>query len=221
MKRLALLILVLGLLIIEPYLGSLRVQSKMEDARTPSSTEFFFRFLGEIRYTLAAYLWLKTEVYHHELGLNFTSSQIGREDPKKVGEILAICRLVTRLDPEFVQAYDLGAWRLARGLGKTDEAIRFLKEGVALNPKNPVLYDDLGEIYFFFLKDCDHSIAYLEKAAQLNRNKTPLGFDLRILGRCYESKHDISKALAAYQWLLQIFPEDAFARARISKIKAP
>src|SRR5579872_6126652 len=143
MKRLVLGLALIGLLAVEPFLGQERFSNGLEERAQISVSEFFLRFFGEIRYTLASFLWLKTEIYHHELNLSI-SSRIGAEDPKKVGELLAICRLVTRLDPGFVQAYDVGAWRLAAGLGRFDDGFAFLKEGLSHTPDSPLLNSDMG-----------------------------------------------------------------------------
>jgi len=219
MKRLLLIVVVLGLLAVEPLLSNLRFQQKMEDASVPSTSEFLLRFLGEIRYTLAAYLWLKVEIYHHELNLTTLSATVGGEDPKKVGEILALCRLVTRLDPQFIQAYDVGSWRLSRGLGKFQDAADFLEEGLRNNPDNPVLVQDMAELYVFYEKNCVAAIPYLEKTSILNPTKQAQGNDLRLLGSCYDLLGQPAKSIDTYLRLQALFPDDPIPKLRIKAVR--
>lgn len=219
MKKIIFILLLIGLFAVEPYLGNLRVHEQLEGKAAPTATEFALQFLGEIRYTLAAYLWLKTEIYHHELGLAMSPGVVGSANARKVGEILSICRLVTRLDPHFIQAYDLGYWRLAKSLGKYDEAIAFLREGLEKNPESALLNDDMGQLYFLVLKDCGHAIPYIERASTLNQDKVGLSLDLRILGHCYERQNQSNKALQAYQRLLLLNPGDTPAQTGLARLK--
>lgn len=219
MKRWLILALCLALLLIEPYLAAQRFSLQMEQAGPVSVSEFFLRFLGEIRYSLASYLWLDVEIYHHEVGATTISSHIGVLDPKKVGEIIGLCRLVTKLDPHFVQAYDVGSWRLIEGLGKFKDGMSFLKEGIANNPDSDMLYDDAGLVYFFDLKDCPDAIPYLEKAVEYSGNNLMNRKDnMRMLGACYDKEGEKDKALDLWRAYLQLVPGDTGAKQRIKKL---
>lgn len=219
MKRIFLAGLFLLILLIEPKLADLRTRELWEEPGLPTAGEFALRFLGEIRYTLAAYLWLKVEIYHHELEIDFSSHKSGLAETKKIGEILSICRIVTRLDPHFVQAYDVGAWRLAESLGEVNQAIDFLNEGLKTNPENALLNDDLGQIYFFLLKDCERAVPYLEMGARKNKEKVSLGIDLRILGHCYEKENRTHDAIHAYWVLERLFPDDPLPANRLKLLR--
>ncbi len=219
MKRVLLIVLLVALLGIEPLLNEQRSALQLEEQGKATPTEVMLRFLGEIRYTLASYLWLKTEIYHHELGLTTLSSKVGVGDPKKIGELLAICRLVTRLDPGFVQAYDVGAWRLAQGLGKFVLAVDFLKEGLAHNPNSATLNIDLGLVYFLYLKDCKDAIPYLEKTVTLDKDRLEKGNALRLLGHCYKKEGRVHEAMASFQQLLVLFPDDSGVRAQLKALE--
>jgi tetratricopeptide (TPR) repeat protein len=215
MKRPLVFLLFLGLFFVEPFLASERIALQIEDTGPVSFTEFTLRFLGELRYTLASYLWLQTEIYHHELNLGVIRGSVGH-GPPSVKEIIAICRLVTILDPHFIQAYDIGSWRLVQGLGDFKRGFAFLREGIANNPNSYLLYADMGDFYFLYLHDRKKAIPYLKKAYELSNNDYYPHLDtLRLLATCYETTGQKEKALSAWQEVLKIHPGDPAAIARI------
>lgn len=212
----------IALLVIEPFLAKERQTVGLEENEKISVSETLFRLMGEIRYSLASYLWLKMEIYHHELGLDEVTSRIATGDPKKIGEILAICRIVTKLDPGFIQAYDIGSWRLAQGLGKFDKAIAFLKEGIAHNPKSAALYGDIGTIYFFYEKDYPRAIPYLKNAIQLSdekSNQAEKALRLKMLGYSYEKVNDFQGALKAFEALDRLTPSDPSVQYQLDNLR--
>lgn len=204
--------LLIALLLVEPFLAKERVALGFENNQKVSVSETFLRMLGELRYSLASYLWLKTEIYHHELGLTTVTSRIGTADPKKIGEILSICRLVTKLDPGFVKAYDIGSWRLAQGLGKFNQAIGFLKEGISHNPNNAGLYADMGMIYFFYMKDYRDAIPYLKKSTRLTQDKLQKELQMKMLGYADEKTGRFKDAYQTFKEISGLYPDDTAAR---------
>lgn len=100
--------------------------------------EVLINSLGNIRYTLAGYLWIRTEFYIHYSG-NVTINQLT--------EIAYYTRFITMLDPNFVEAYDFGAYQLAFFVNKPQEGLNFIKEGVKNNPNYWKLYYTAGIIY--------------------------------------------------------------------------
>lgn len=133
-------------------------------SKDSSSTQILLNMLGELRYTLAAFVWLKADYYHHEYEYN-------KMDWKRNESLMSLLRLVTILDPHFVQAYDFGGYHLAINLKKPQEAYRFLKEGIANNPGRFELYWELG----FILtqeKKYNEALLYLLPALQLVNQTT-------------------------------------------------
>ena len=65
--------------------------------------------------------------------------------------------IATTLDPNLVPAYQFGAIFLSekvpRGAGRPDLAIQLVERGIRENPDYWRLYQDLGNIYYFDLKD--------------------------------------------------------------------
>jgi tetratricopeptide (TPR) repeat protein len=75
--------------------------------------------------------------------------------------------ITTTLDPNLIVAYRFGATFLAepppRGAGNPDRAVELLDRGIRANPSAWRLYEDLGFVYYFNLKDYPKaSAAFLE-----------------------------------------------------------
>jgi hypothetical protein len=75
--------------------------------------------------------------------------------------------ITTTLDPQLIVAYRFGSTFLSeappRGAGRADLAIELINRGIRANPDYWRLYEDLGFIYYFNLKDyAKASAAFLE-----------------------------------------------------------
>ena len=75
--------------------------------------------------------------------------------------------IATNLDPKLIVAYRFGSTFLSeaapRGVGRPDLAIELINRGIKENPREWRLYEDLGFIYYFNLKDFTKaSAAFLE-----------------------------------------------------------
>lgn len=142
-------------------------------------TSLFFGF----RKVAANFLWLQVDKYFH-------SGEMHR--------MLPLMRTSVALDPNFVDAYLLGAWHLAynltaklpvtpepqkefhpkykKRLGIREEwyyvATDFLKDGIRKNPRDYRLYFDLGyAIYENKLGDHANAVRYLDEARRYEHDK--------------------------------------------------
>lgn len=112
----------------------------------------------EYRTFLADVYWTRAVQYFGEKHV--------REDANL--ELLApLLDLTTTLDPNLVVAYHFGAVFLAepppRGAGRPDLAVKLLRQGIAANPDQWRLYQDLGFIYYWEVRDYQNaSLAFLE-----------------------------------------------------------
>ena len=65
--------------------------------------------------------------------------------------------IATTLDPNLMVAYRFGSTFLSdaapRGAGRPDLAVQLIERGIQANPKEWRLYQDLGNIYYFDMKD--------------------------------------------------------------------
>ncbi|MDQ7823414.1 MAG: tetratricopeptide repeat protein [Candidatus Eremiobacteraeota bacterium] len=164
-KIAALIVLLVFCAVIGARLESMQlVQNRIQAGS--SSTQMLLSLLGELRYTLAAFIWLKTEFYHHEY--EFTQKDWRQNEP-----LMPLIRLVTLLDPHFVQAYDFGGYHLAVNLKKPDEALNFLHEGIEHNPQSFELLWETGYI-LYQEKKYREAIPYLLQALPLWRQSSSM-----------------------------------------------
>jgi tetratricopeptide (TPR) repeat protein len=81
--------------------------------------------------------------------------------------------ITTTLDPNLVIAYRFGAMFLSPaapgGAGRPDLAVQLIERGIQANPEYWRLYEDLGFVYYFDLKDYQKaSAAFLEGSKKPN-----------------------------------------------------
>ncbi len=81
--------------------------------------------------------------------------------------------ITTTLDPNLVVAYRFGAMFLSQaapgGAGRPDLAVQLIQRGIQANPEYWRLYEDLGFVYYFDLKDYQKaSEAFLEGSKRPN-----------------------------------------------------
>ena len=78
--------------------------------------------------------------------------------------------VTTSLDPKLIPAYRFGSTFLAepqpRGAGRPDLAIELLERGIRANPDQWRLYQDLGYVYYFELKDYKKAAAAFEEGSK-------------------------------------------------------
>lgn len=79
--------------------------------------------------------------------------------------------ITTTLDPELLPAYRSGSIFLSdappRGAGQPDLAVKLLERGIASNPQQWRLYQDLGNVYYFDKKDYAKASETFAKGADL------------------------------------------------------
>lgn len=120
-----------------------------------SSFETLLGALGGFRNFLAAILWLKVDNYHHE------AEWADSPELQKGKDILVLIRLITWLDPHFVEAYVVGGWELIM-IGKKEEGLEFLKEALERNPENYFIVKELAFEYLFSLKKYQQAVKYAQ-----------------------------------------------------------
>ena len=183
-----------------------------------SGVSIFNLFFG-FRKVAANFVWIQVDRYWH-MGL------IYRMYPS-----MLTC---VALDPNFVDAYLLGAWHMAYNhtakmpdtpapMKEWDEnfgacvgqkerlyyiAIDFLKDGIRNNPRNYKLYFDLGfAIYKIKLKDYENAVRYLSEAIRQPHDR----WVPRQLYICKEMNGQYEEAVAGWQDYMKRFPESQTA----------
>jgi len=168
--------------------------------------------------TMAANLvWLQVDKYWHQ-GMMF--------------RMYPLMKTCVTLDPNFIDAFLLGAWHLAynmtAGLPDTPEklkeydpvhkmrvgekeqlynyAIDFLKDGISKNPKNYKLYFDLGfATYETKLNDHANAVQYLSEAIRHRHDQ----WVPRMLYRSMQMNGQFEDALAGWEDYKAKFPESS------------
>jgi len=161
--------------------------------------------LGGFREVAASMLWMKTHEYWHK----------GHGTQAKA---LWLMRLVTLLDPHWLEPWRITAWHLAYNLYvETDDpalqakylqmGVECLKEGISWNPDRYDLYLELGWTLFDKVKDYEEAPKWFRAAM---RYPHPEYVD-RLVGHAYERMPDIPRALDAYDYCMKRNPLDQTA----------
>jgi tetratricopeptide (TPR) repeat protein len=80
----------------------------------------------------------------------------------------------------------------ASRLKQADEAINYYNQAMALDPKNHVAYNGIGEVYRDVKKDMDKSIEWYKKSLAVKKDERKACFGL---GYCYNSKGQFTEAI--------------------------
>ncbi len=115
---------------------------------------------GQFRIVFANLLWIKVDKYHHEW-LEHHSNWAEDKD------LLPLLRLITWLDPHFVQAYQVAGFMLSGNLHRYEQARQLLEEGIRHNPHSPELYEEMGMAIIRATRDYRQAYPYLAKALSL------------------------------------------------------
>lgn len=170
-------------------------------------------FLG-FRKTAASFLWIQVDEAFHEGAMQ---------------RLIPLMRTVVLLDPNFVDAYLVGAWHLAYNataqLPDTPErlkvydpehgawvgdkerfyyaGVRFLKDGIRNNPRDYRLYFDLGfAVYEEKLKDHARAVRYLKEATR----QTHESWVRRMLYHCLRRNGQLEESRDGWRDYLKMDP---------------
>ncbi len=110
---------------------------------------------------LADFYWTRAVQYFGRQKLT------GTGDFQELGPLL---RITTELDPHLLIAYRFGAIFLAEeppsGAGQPDAALALIRRGIAANPSYWRLWQDLGFIYYWNLKDYARAASAFEAGSR-------------------------------------------------------
>jgi tetratricopeptide (TPR) repeat protein len=124
-------------------------------------------------------------------------------------------RIITWLQPHFVEAWSLGGWHLAYNMSVytkdkkqsqtfIKEGLEFLREGITKNPGIYDLYFELGWTYFHKLEDYDNAVKYFKKTVKYER---PHYVD-RMLAHAYHKKGDLAGEIEQWERCLTLYKDD-------------
>ncbi len=183
-----------------------------------SGVNIFNLFFG-FRKIAASLIWLEVDRYWHQ-GLLY--------------RMVPLMRTCVTLDPNFVEAYLIGAWHLAYNataklidtpqhlkkwspkykacVGEKETfyylAIDFLKRGIRHNPRDYKLYFDLGfAIYKNKMNDYPNAVRYLTEAVRVPHER----WVRRQLYICQELNGQYEEALQGWEDYKKRFPDNPVA----------
>jgi tetratricopeptide (TPR) repeat protein len=97
---------------------------------------------------VAAIYWTRAVQYYGNKKVN---------EDTNLASLWPLLDVTTALDPNLIPSYRFGSTFLAepqpRGAGRPDLAVKLLERGIRANPEYWRLYQDLGYVYYFDLKD--------------------------------------------------------------------
>lgn len=184
-----------------------------------SGVSVFNLFFG-FRKMAANFVWLQVDRYWHT-GLVF--------------RMVPMMNTCVALDPNFVDAYLIGAWHLAYNVtakmmdtpyelrewdakynacvGEKERyyywAVDFLEKGIRNNPRNYKLYFDLGfAVYKNKLKDYANAVKYLSEAVRVPHDR----WVPRQLFICQELNGQYTEAYQGWEKYMSMFPESQTAQ---------
>lgn len=200
-----------------------KVIGGMEGQGSVSIFNLFFGF----RKVAANFVWLQVDRYWH-MGHLY-----------KMVPLMKTCVL---LDPNFIDAYLLGAWHLGYNataqieftpmplrvwddkyqdcIGEKEKyyylAIDFLKDGIRNNSRNYKLFFDLGfGMYREKMDDMENAILYLTEAVRLPHER----WVPRMLYKCLEEDGQYEKAMEGWKINLERFPDHEVTLRSMDRIR--
>lgn len=119
-------------------------------------------FAGQVRGLLADFLWLRVDEYQHRRRI--VNGDILQADDEA---LMPLIRLITWLNPHFVDAYALGGQWLAFHFNRPREALAFYEEGIRNNPREAGLLTGAAWVYWRFQHDNAAAAAKVDRAAEV------------------------------------------------------
>lgn len=112
---------------------------------------------------------LAADLYWMRAIQHFGDTRRATEGPRRYELLYPLLNITTSLDPQFTVAYRFGAIFLSEpppgGPGRPDQAIALLERGVAAQPRNWRLVQDIGMVHYLQRQDFAAAAEWFERAA--------------------------------------------------------
>jgi hypothetical protein len=157
--------------------------------------------IGGFRGLAASILWIQADKHWHA---------------GEVERVFPLYRIITYLQPYFIEAWAMGGWHLAYNLYVlsedleqkrylVDRGIRFYKEGIAHNYHHFQLPYELGWVYFDKMRDYLSAIRYFRMAMRAEQHPS---FVPRVIAHMYREKGDIINEYRMWLYNSKVFLDD-------------
>jgi len=131
-------------------------------------------------------------------------------------EIMPWMYYAAEVDPHNVRAYELTSYYLADRLGRTTEAIEYIRKGIRENPGSWELNAEAGRLYFKHLKDYRAAERFFLRALSMldksPHDKFQERYVLSSLAHTYEAMGEGERALPYYIRMNRLFPRPYFKK---------
>jgi hypothetical protein len=153
--------------------------------------EYILGAVSGFRQVIAGLLWVRSDSFFHS----------GNYDA-----ILPLIRLITWLDPNWLDPYATGAWHLTYNFTDTDQrsdrrylppGVALLNEGIENNPLVFDMYKEKGWLFYDKIKNYDESAKAYEEGMKHNPDITQVG---HALAHAYERGGQVDKAEAQWEF---------------------
>ncbi|MBM3464410.1 MAG: hypothetical protein FJX76_20130 [Armatimonadetes bacterium] len=175
-----------------------------------SRSDLALAVLGEFRTFLARAMWMRVDLYHHQLerqGVPWNQER----------DLIPLYRAVTTIDPRFEDAYDVGSYELVINFGRAQEGIDYLDEGLRANPRSRLLHFDRAFV-MHHLKRWRESVEDANTALALSVTSDDKRSALRLMASCGRQLDDrVLQARALFLWG-ELFPGDPVVRQHLDAL---
>jgi hypothetical protein len=198
---LALIPLIAGVVLLQSRIDPLRRQRAIEPPSIKNVLtgtqggqlpgEFILGAFTGFRQVIAGLLWVRSDSFFHQ----------GNYDA-----ILPLIRMITWLDPNWMDVYATGGWHMMYNFTDTDQrsdrrylvpGLALLNEGIANNPDVYDMYKEKGWNNFDKVKDFTEAAAAY-RGAMANDKKANATQVIHALGHSLERSGEIDEAIAAW-----------------------
>ena len=148
------------------------------------------------------------------LGALYEQANNAHEHMGEYNHIINLNQVVMEGDPTNVETYSNNAY-LLWSTSRNDLAMATLKKGLAANPNNYYMYDEIGNYYRLHFHDFKSATPYFEQALKF---KCPFP-TYHGLALCYENQGRWDKAVKMWEAACR-FPDDKLAPVRLKRALA-
>jgi hypothetical protein len=148
----------LGALLLAGFLGVWQMQTRIDRQKSAILVEedqLAFRSGNLVKKLSLEYAPLMGAIYWTRVVQYFGEKH--RLHQTNLDLLWPLLDITTTVDPQLMPAYRFGSIFLGesapRGAGRPDLAVQLLERGIAANPEEWRLYQDLGNVYYFDAKD--------------------------------------------------------------------
>jgi hypothetical protein len=160
-----------AILLIAGFAGVWQLQEKIDQEKNSTRVEqdeLIFRSPSLVKKLSLEYTPLVAAIYWTRVVQYFGEKH--RLHQTNYDLLWPLLDIATKLDPRLMPAYRFGSTFLSdakpRGAGRPDLAVNLLERGIAANPDEWRLYQDLGNVYYFDAKDYPKASAAFEEGSK-------------------------------------------------------